>query len=293
MSCYEGNLEAARYLLSLDADPNSAHTAGGGNTPLHEAARGGSLEATLLLLKSSANVIAANSHGDLPLHVACRHGRVDIARRLLAHDRDDDWTTVTARNHAGLTPADVVHGCAALSSLLEQVHISLTAEDGDDAPATAGAGAAGSRSRSRERSSSSHRSSSKSRGAADHGLGNSGGGRRGDHRRGGGSREKRGIGIVPMRRIDHKRPLLSGSALPRLVRLPRPLGAGGGGGRGGGGGGALVPLEGETPSIAGCSASGTSYGASLTESDFAIPAATAPEIGVDVVGPIGRRGAGS
>ena len=176
MSCYEGNLEAARYLLSLDADPNSAHTAGGGNTPLHEAARGGSLEATLLLLKSSANVIAANSHGDLPLHVACRHGRVDIARRLLAHDRDDDWTTVTARNHAGLTPADVVHGCAALSSLLEQVHISLTAEDGDDAPATAGAGAAGSRSRSRERSSSSHRSSSKSRGAADHGLGNSGGG---------------------------------------------------------------------------------------------------------------------
>ena len=74
--------------------------------------------------------------------------------------------------------------------------------------------------------------------------------------------------------IDHSRPLLSGSALPRLARLPRPLD--------GGSSSRIAVLdmgEGETASIAGCSgASGTSYGASLTESDFALPKAS-PEVG--------------
>lgn len=117
VACFEGNVPAARYLLSLDADPNSAHTASGLNTPLHEAVRGGSLAVTRLLLKSSANILAANAHGDLPLHVACRAGRLDIARRLLAHD--SDWFTVGAVNHAGLRPSDVARRCAALSSLLK------------------------------------------------------------------------------------------------------------------------------------------------------------------------------
>ncbi|CAN0191966.1 unnamed protein product [Ascophyllum nodosum] len=107
------------YLLSLDADPNSAHTSGGRNTPLHEAAKGGSLPIVQLLLEASANVHAANSHGDLPLHVACRGGRVDIARRLLA--RDSDRGTVAARNDAGLRPPDVVRGYAALALMLERV----------------------------------------------------------------------------------------------------------------------------------------------------------------------------
>lgn len=117
VACFEGNVSAARYLLSLDADPNSAHTASGLNTPLHEAVRGGSLAATRLLLKSSANILATNAHGDLPLHVACRAGRLDIARRLLAHD--SDWSTVGAVNHAGLRPSDVARRCTALSSLLK------------------------------------------------------------------------------------------------------------------------------------------------------------------------------
>lgn len=117
MACFEGNVAAARYLLSLDADPNNSHTAGGLNTPLHEAVRGGSLAATRLLLKSSANIQAANSHGDLALHVACRAGRVDIARRLLAHDAD--WSTIAVANHAGQLPLHLVRRSAALTSLLE------------------------------------------------------------------------------------------------------------------------------------------------------------------------------
>lgn len=123
VACFEGNVAAARYLLSLDADPNSANIASGLNTPLHEAIRGGSLAIICLLLKSSANVLAANAHGDLPLHVACRAGRLDIARRLLAYDAD--WTTVTAVNHAGLQPLDVVRRCTALGSLLQVLYVLL------------------------------------------------------------------------------------------------------------------------------------------------------------------------
>lgn len=72
--------------------------------------------------------------------------------------------------------------------------------------------------------------------------------------------------------IDHNsRPLLSASTLPRLARLPRPLDGGRSSSRF-----AVVGVgESETASIAACSgASGTSYGASLAESDFALPEAS-------------------
>ncbi|CAM9846497.1 unnamed protein product, partial [Choristocarpus tenellus] len=119
VACFEDNIDAVQYLLSLDADPNSAHTTSGLNTPLHEAARSGSRPTVRLLLKSSANVLAANTLGDLPLHVACRNSRIDIARCLLKHDHD--WASTRAVNHKGQRPIDTVRRCHALLQLLKAV----------------------------------------------------------------------------------------------------------------------------------------------------------------------------
>lgn len=296
MASFEGNVAAARYLLSVDADPNSAHTASGFNTPLHEAARSGSLAVTRLLLKSSANVLAVNSHGDHPLHVACREGRLDIARRLLAHD--SDWTTVTARNHAGLRPSEVVSGCWALTSLLGQLEVSSAANAAKANNATnaytVGADAAA------------DASSGLLAGTAGRRLVSGGRGGRGALRRPGvrkGNKTGMATGVSPSSsQHSAAMALLSGSILPRWARLARPVDEGlhrrgpldgsdrrrhhhhrqrqqreGVGGPGGGGGvnnvGSIVSEGSEAQSAASCS--GTSYGASLTESDFGIPPAEA------------------
>lgn len=280
MASFEGNVAAVRYLLSVDADPNSAHTASGYNTPLHEAARSGSLAVTRLLLKSSANVLAANSHGDRPLHVACREGRLDIARRLLAHD--SDWATVAARNHAGLRPSEVVFGCSALTSLLEQAEVSA-AEISE--PSAGGGGCCGGG--TADAPSSSLKTQPPAR-------------QNGSLRRGGCLRRKNKV-VTKMRSssedASEARALLSGSILPRWARLARPVDEEQRRQRGPLDGrerrhprpprsGGVAPVNSsvdpilsdgsELQSFAGWS--GTSYGASLTDSDFEIPPA-------EVVGP--------
>ncbi len=300
MAAFEGNVAAARYLLSLDADPNSAHTASGYNTPLHEAARSGSLAVVRLLLKSSANVLAVNSHGDHPLHVACREGRLDIARRLLAHD--SDWATVAARNHAGLRPSEVVLGCSALALLLEQAEVTAARA----AAKAAGAGAAAAAGKAPPLLPPA--ASSRTRPY---------GGRVGDLRRRGVRRKRAGrTGGSLSEKNASARALLSGSILPRWARLARPVGgeeegrhrrhrrrAGPldgplqqqqqqqqqqeereqeqqrqGDGVGGSDDDTAAPTvsdldRSEAQSVAGWS--GTSYGASLTDSDFGIPEAVA------------------
>lgn len=290
VACFEGNVAAARYLLSVDADPNSAHTAGACNTPLHEAARGGSLAATILLLKSSANVLAANAQGELPLHVACRRGRIDIARRLLAHD--SDWSTIAACNHAGLRPSDIVFGCAALSAVLHQVARNASKAlaffsagtgrtQGDEpvkAPRRSSSsaamemGASGARRTNRVSPSAKHPLVQHTSQRRNHIYGSHencerdllheaqeltygrplvGPGRYFKPRQGG-----------VIRRLGVRQPLsLEGRApVSRLARLPRPLGPKGSGSH-----------EEETISIPSLAGSGTSYGASLAESDFKYP----------------------
>lgn len=261
MACLEGNVPGARYLLSLDADPNRAHTAGGMNTPLHEAVAGGNLAATRLLLKSSANVLAANAHGDLPLHVACRTDRLDIARRLLAHDAD--WNTVAALNHAGKRPCDVVRRSTALMALLKVVERKAAAAMGNRVS-----------------------SSSKLSGARRSGNEISRVGRW----TGGDYTSQLGKMSSTVGRIRSKSPkitsrnnpvlrariaaawgsLNTGKPLPRWARLPRPLRDEGEGEEEDEG---AVPLG--SASFAG---SGTSYAASLTESDFDIPAPVTPVV---------------
>eukprot|EP00752_Nemacystus_decipiens_P006514 g5866.t1 len=273
VASFEGNVAAVRYLLSVDADPNSAHTASGYNTPLHEAARSGSLAVTRLLLKSSANVLAVNSHGDHPLHVACREGRLDIARRLLAHD--SDWATVAARNHAGLRPSEVVIGCSALKSLVEQAEV--------NAAAAISNAAAGGTATSNPPPPSSLKTKPPQ-------------GQHSSMRRGGDPtrrrRNKAGLVARTSSEDASARALLSGGILPRWARLARPLDGeerrqrgpldgrerrhnrlprvGGSAGAGAVDADDPILSEGsEAQSFAGWS--GTSYGASLADSDFEIP----------------------
>lgn len=268
-------MAAVRYLLSVDADPNSAHTASGYNTPLHEAARSGSLAVTRLLLKSSANVLAANAHGDHPLHVACREGRLDIARRLLAHD--SDWATVAARNHAGLRPSEVVIGCWALKTLLEQAEVKAAEISKASAGGSIGVGGTDASSPSLMRTKPTRQ----------HG---------GMTRRGAGALRRKpnnkvGLSVRSSTEDASAKALLSGSILPRWARLARPLDEEQRRQRG--------PLDGRErrhnrlPRVEGVGAvkavdpilsegseaqsfagwSGTSYGASLADSDFEIPEA--------------------
>ncbi|CBJ48393.1 Chain A, Crystal Structure Of The Bard1 Ankyrin Repeat Domain And Its Functional Consequences pdb/3C5R/B Chain B, Crystal Structure Of The Bard1 Ankyrin Repeat Domain And Its Functional Consequences [Ectocarpus siliculosus] len=294
VASFEGNVPAVRYLLSVDADPNSAHSASGYNTPLHEAARGGSLAVTRLLLKSSANVLAVNSHGDHPLHVACREGRLDIARRLLAHD--SDWATVAARNHAGLRPVEVVPACSALIALLKEVEVRAANASMAQAALAANATPSGLQADPCFHQRNNKNGGGKPVSAA--GVGRCGG-RGGVLRRqarGGGRRNKSGLGRLSSSSDGAlAKAMLSGSILPRWARLARPFedelhrqqrslkdrGCPQGPQRRGveevGSGGVTdnagsVASEGsDAQSVAGWS--GTSYGASLAESDFAIPPA--------------------
>lgn len=285
---FEGNLPAVKYLLSVDADPNSAHSASGYNTPLHEAARGGSLAVTRLLLKSSANVLAVNSHGDHPLHVACREGRLDIARRLLAHD--SDWATVAARNHAGLRPVEVVPACSALIALLKQVEVRAANASMAHAALAANATPSGLQADPCFHQRNNKNGGGKSVSATDVGRLGGGGGtpflrRQG---RGGGRRNKSGLGRLLSSSSDGAvaKVMLSGGLLPRWARLARPFedelhrqtgslrrGVGGAGSAGGvtDNAGSVASEGSDAQSVAGWS--GTTYGASLAESDFAIPPA--------------------
>lgn len=243
VACFEGNAPAVRYLLSLDADPNSAHTAGGLNTPLHEAARGGSLATALLLLKTSANVLAANAHGDLPLHVACRAGRMNLAKRLLAHD--SDWSTVVAVNHVGQRPSDAVHGCAALVSLLEKIETTA----GGTSYST---GASRSSLRRRNNKPGGGRGSTRNNNSSSSGRTGSRRPKEVSRRHGASGR-----GVIAGG-AGGDGSLLSVGVLPRWTRLPRPLDRGS----------AMDETESLTVSR---SSSMSTYGVSLAESDFQVP----------------------
>ncbi|CAN0353572.1 unnamed protein product, partial [Ectocarpus sp. 12 AP-2014] len=294
VASFEGNVPAVRYLLSVDADPNSAHSASGYNTPLHEAARGGSLAVTRLLLKSSANVLAVNSHGDHPLHVACREDRLDIARRLLAHD--SDWATVAARNHAGLRPVEVVPACSALIALLKEEEVRAANASMAQAALAANATPSGLQADPCFNQRNNKNGGGSPVSAAGVGKFGGGGGVLRRQARGGGRRNKSGLGRLSSSSDGAlAKAMLSGSILPRWARLARPFedelhqqqrplkdrGCHRGPQRRGvedvrSGGvtdnaGSVASEGSDAQSVAGWS--GTTYGASLAESDFAIPPA--------------------
>jgi ankyrin repeat protein len=82
-----GEVEAVRSLLRTGADVNAAQ--GDGMTALHWAAESGHAELAEMLLYAGANVGAVTRLGDYtPLHLAARNGRAEVARLLVASGAD-------------------------------------------------------------------------------------------------------------------------------------------------------------------------------------------------------------
>ena len=89
-----GDVEAVRSLLRTGADVNAAQ--GDGMTALHWAAEAGRAGLAEMLLYAGANVGAVTRLGDYtPLHIAARGGRADVVRLLLDAGADFEAGTST------------------------------------------------------------------------------------------------------------------------------------------------------------------------------------------------------
>jgi cytohesin len=72
-----------------------------GNTPLHDAAVAGQLDAVKLLLAAGATIDAQDDRGRTPLHEAARKGRAEVAEFLINAGARPDL-----RDRLGQTPLD-------------------------------------------------------------------------------------------------------------------------------------------------------------------------------------------
>ena len=89
-----GDIESVRELLRTGADVNAAQ--GDGMTALHWAAQSGSAELASLLLYGGANVEPTTRlGGHTPLHMASHRGATDVVRVLLDAGSDPDRLTTT------------------------------------------------------------------------------------------------------------------------------------------------------------------------------------------------------
>ena len=110
-----GTVEMVTALLEAGADPNARD--GLGITPLYMAAEAGSAEAVTALLQAGANPNARNRSGYTPLHNAARTGSAEAVTALLEAGADPN-----ARTTDGRTPLHVMAGygsAEAVTALLE------------------------------------------------------------------------------------------------------------------------------------------------------------------------------
>ena len=95
-----GKLEVIRLLLAKGADPNARDDSGA--SPLDEAAWGGSVEKSALLLEAGAKIdMPETKTGATPLNEAVFKGHLGVVELLLAHGAN-----VSIKDHAGFSPAD-------------------------------------------------------------------------------------------------------------------------------------------------------------------------------------------
>ncbi|WP_420454304.1 ankyrin repeat domain-containing protein [Rubrivirga sp.] len=85
-----------RRLLDAGADPNSGRVELDEASPLHQAARGGSLGPARLLLDAGADPNKLNARGFTPLHLAALYDRPAVAAALLAVGTDPAVRSVDA-----------------------------------------------------------------------------------------------------------------------------------------------------------------------------------------------------
>lgn len=94
------NLSTVRWYISQGLNPNTYDE--NRTSPLHIAARQGSLQIIRELLSSGACINLADCAGWTPLHVAAYYGRASAANELLAHGAD-----YALANRRGETPWDL------------------------------------------------------------------------------------------------------------------------------------------------------------------------------------------
>ncbi len=101
-AAYYGELELARRLIRVEADPDTRNDYG--SSPLGEAATKGDLEMLSLLLDAGADAESANPEGQTALMAVARTGNVAAAKLLLDHGADvnavEGWGGQTALHWA-------------------------------------------------------------------------------------------------------------------------------------------------------------------------------------------------
>lgn len=115
-AAYFGHLDAARYLLSIGADPAARSMDPLRNQPVHAAATSGHAAIVALLLASGADPNAEQSGQWTPLHGAAEQGHLEVVRALLAAGARPDAASVS-----GATPRSLARGKghAAVAALLD------------------------------------------------------------------------------------------------------------------------------------------------------------------------------
>jgi len=91
-----GNVARVGILLDSGADPNKRSSY---NSPLHDSARIGSAEITIILIKAGADVELSGFGGVRPLHSAALAGQAKVVTILLA-----SGAKVDSRDNTGRTP---------------------------------------------------------------------------------------------------------------------------------------------------------------------------------------------
>ncbi len=114
-AAYFGHVEAARYLLSIGADPAARSMDPLRNQPLHAAAGSGHAAIVSLLLGAGADPDAEQSGQWTPLHAAAEHGHLEVVRALLAAGARPEPASAS-----GATPRSLASGKghAAVTALL-------------------------------------------------------------------------------------------------------------------------------------------------------------------------------
>lgn len=99
LAAHFDQVAAAELLLERGADTAVRSRNSNGNTPLHSALAGRSLETTRLLLAKGADVNAADAAGWTPLHLAADSGNAELVLLVLG-----ERPFVDPENRDGLTP---------------------------------------------------------------------------------------------------------------------------------------------------------------------------------------------
>ncbi|XP_011631254.1 BRCA1-associated RING domain protein 1-like [Pogonomyrmex barbatus] len=86
VACLKRNAEQVKYLLCIDADPNTKDNAGW--TPLQEMISYGWIEICELLLAGGASPNMLGYNNRRPLHEAAKHDKIEIAKLLLQYNAD-------------------------------------------------------------------------------------------------------------------------------------------------------------------------------------------------------------